>query len=352
MSVSLYNQISQTADARQHKLLLILPIIFLIISKNVHSEWNAEVDTSMYHTDDIGLFSVTRRLSLLEDPTQPVVDRPDQGSDFIYEPNAELTWSNHNSLGEFEAGVDVGGYVFIDHSDYTHGFYQLQIGQTFFTGTEIKFAYEYVPDLFLGKNDILSGESEQEGENEELFSERLTSHVWTIHINQHMTEQLTFRLLGRYGLRNYDAPFQYRDINFWTVGPHLEWEIAPGYELLIGYHYERGYTNKHNARQLLDDISYINHFTSAELKIHLLEKLSAILTFDYEHNTFTSNFDEDIHSSASENIYQGEIELLYELNRETTIKAGWQHGNRKFNFENKAVRNNNLWLGIEYGFSL
>lgn len=352
MPVSPYNLISQAVVNKHVSLLLCLTIVLCIFSKNVHSEWNAEFGSSIYHTDDIGLFSVTRRLSLLEDPTQPVVDRPDQGSDFIYEPNAELTWSNHNSFGEFEAGVDVGGYVFVDHSDYTHGFYELHIGQTFFTGTEITFAYEYVPDLFLGKNDILAGESEQEGEDEELFSERLSSHVWTTHINQHLTEQLTFRLLGRYGLRNYDAPFQYRDINFWTVGPHLEWEFAPGYELLIGYHYERGYTNKHNARQLQDDISYINHYTSAELKIPLLEKLSAVLIFDYEHNTFTSNFDEDVHRNAAENIYQGEIELLYELSHETTIKAGWQHGNRKFDFEDKNVRNNNFWLGIEYGYSL
>jgi hypothetical protein len=343
--------LSKVVCSRQ-KLLLCSMFALHLVSGDAHSQWTGELDTNIYHTDDIGLFSVTRRLSLLEDPTQPVVDHPNQGSDFIYEPSAELMWANHNSLGEFELRFDLGAYVFVDHDDFTHGFYQLQLIQTFFTGIELRFFYDFIPDLFLGENDLLAGEPEHENEDQELFQERLTSHIWAAHINQHISEHLSLRLLGRYGLRNYDAPFKYRDTRFWTIGPHLEWEFAPGFELLIGYHYERGRTNQHNVRRQLEDIAYINHYMSAELKIPLLDKLSAVLIFDYEHNIFTSKYDDDIHHNASENIYQGELELLYELNQQTTIKLGWQHGNRKFNFEDNSVRNNNLWLGIEYGYSL
>jgi hypothetical protein len=351
LTLKRYN-IQKPVISRQVKFLVCATCLVFILSFDVHSEWRGEIDTSIYHTDDIGLFSVTRRLSLLEDPTQPVVDRPNQGSDFIYEPNAELMWSKHNSFGEFELGFDVGGYVFVDHPDFTHGFYQLQLAQTFFSDTEIRLFYDFVPDLFLGDNDLLAGELDDENEEEELFAERLTSHLWTAHINKHLSEHLSVRLLGRYGLRNYDDPFGYRDTRFWTIGPHLEWEISSGLELLLGYHYERGKANQHQARVLQDDISYNNHYASAELKIPLLDKLSAVLIFDYEHNIFTSRYEEDIHHNATENIYQGELELLYELNQATTIKLGWQHGTRKFNFENKNVRNNNVWLGIEYGFGL
>ncbi len=335
------------AVSSKPRLLGIATCLIVLLSVDAQGEWRAEIDTSIYHTDDVGLFSVTRRLSLLEDPTQPVVDRPDQGSDFIYEPNAVLMWSNHNSLGEFELGFDVGGYVFIDHSDFTHGFYQLQLAQTFFSDTEIRLFYDFVPDLFLGDNDLVASESEDEHE-EELFAERLTSHIWTAHINQHLSEHLSLRLLGRYGIRNYDDPFEYRDTRFWTIGPHLEWEFAPGFELLLGYHFERGKANRHQSRLLQDDISYNNHYTSAEFKIPLLERLSVILIFDFEHNIFTSRYEEDIHHNATENIYQGELELLYELNHSAKLKLGWQYGNRKFNFEDKNVKNNNIWLGIEY----
>jgi hypothetical protein len=59
---------------------------------------------------------------------------------------------------------------------------------------------------------------------------------------------------------------------------------------------------------------------------------------------------EDERFGANENIYQGEIELEYELTHATQLKLGWQHGNRKLNTENVTVKNNNVWLGFEYKF--
>lgn len=138
--------------------------VLMFVSLSAYSEWRGEINTSIYYTDDVGLFSVTRRLSLLDDPTQPVVDRPNQGSDFVYEPNVLIAWSGQNSLAEFEIEFDAGGYVFTGHSDYTHGFYEVQLAQTFYTGTELRFAYEFVPDLFLVRMAYLAGESERENE--------------------------------------------------------------------------------------------------------------------------------------------------------------------------------------------
>jgi hypothetical protein len=67
--------------------------LLTIISFGAEAEWSSKVSNSSYYTDDVALFSVTRRLSLKDDPTQPVVDRPHQGGDFIDEPSAELEWS-------------------------------------------------------------------------------------------------------------------------------------------------------------------------------------------------------------------------------------------------------------------
>ena len=101
----------------------------LITSTTVQAKWSAGSDFSAYYTDDVGLFSVTRRLSLEEDPTQPIVDEPDQGSDFVYEPNVYVSWDTENKLGEFLVSLDAGGYIFQNHSDYTHGFLQFAIEQ-------------------------------------------------------------------------------------------------------------------------------------------------------------------------------------------------------------------------------
>jgi len=104
-----------------------------IDSSSVEAGWSAGVDNNAYYTDDVALFSVTRRLSLTDDPTQPVVDRPQQGGDFVYEPRAKLEWSGNNELGEINLSLDAGGYVFVDRSAFTHALYEFQLLQTFST---------------------------------------------------------------------------------------------------------------------------------------------------------------------------------------------------------------------------
>jgi hypothetical protein len=223
--------------------------------------------------------------------------------------------------------------------------FDFDAAQSFETGTKLSLHYNFVPDLFLGRNTFLQPTGE-EIENDETLS----SHYWSFHIDQNITNDVIVRLLSRYGLRNYNAPFSHRDTQFWTIGPHLEWDINEDIEFLIGYHYERGSAEHHKALHFPDDLSYTNHYTSTELKVKLLKKLTANFIFDYEHNASMSHRTEDERFGANENIYQGEIELEYELTHATQLKLGWQHGNRKLNTENVTVKNNNVWLGFEYKF--
>ncbi|MEQ1635472.1 MAG: hypothetical protein ABL903_02200 [Methylococcales bacterium] len=315
------------------------------MSVNVQAGWVTQFKSSAYYTDDVALFSVTRRLSLKDDPTQPVVDRPNQGGDFVYEPGAELAWTEKNALGELNLSLDAEGYVFADQTAYTHGLYELQLSQTFVTGTKVSVDYNFVPDLYLGKN-VLKQDNIESVEQDE----KLNNHFWSVYLDQALTSNLTIRILGRYGLRHYNAPFEHRNTQFWTVGPHLEWDISPGIELLLGYHYERGMADHQRTINVDDDISYINHYASAELKIKIAGRLSGVFIIDYEKNDFTSQYVNDEHRGASENLFQGEVEFLYEIDKSATVKLGWQHGNRKLTTENQSVKNNNMWLGFEYAF--
>ena len=323
----------------------LLPIIGLMLAASPPSlaDWTMAIANSAYYTDDVALFSVTRRLSLTDDPTQPTVDRPRQGSDFVYEPSAEWGWSGQNPLGTMAASINAGGYVFMDKSAFTHGLFEAQWSQTLPSQTQLSLNYNVVPELYLGQNTFktVTGSSAD-------YAERLTSHYGSVHLDQALTDTLTVRLLGRYGQRLYHAPFQHRNTEFWTLGPHLEWEINPNIELLVGYHYERGVADHQQAPHFPDNISYINHYGSAELKIQWLEGFTSLLIVDYEKNSFTSNNAEDEHYGATEQLYQGEIELLYELTAATTVKMGWQHGRRKLTTEPQAIKNTNVWLGVEY----
>ncbi len=298
-----------------------------------------------FYTDDVALFSVSRRLSLKDDPTQPIVDRPDRGGDFVYEPQVEIGWTGQNDLGEFDLSLDAGAYLFTERTEFTHGLFEILLSQSFANGTTISLLYNAAPDLFLGQNLFREREGEEFEEDESL-----SNHYWSVHIDHDLNTNLTMRLLGRYGLRVYNEPFQHRDTEFWTIGPHLEWRIGPDIDLLLGYHYERGYGSQHKAAHFPDDVSYINHFASMELSIRLLEKLTADFIFDYESNDFITGNAEDDHYGAAEIVFQGEIELCYELTERTGIKLGWQHGRRQLTSEAATIKNNNIWLGLDYSF--
>jgi hypothetical protein len=173
----------------------------LVVGNNANAGWSLKTDNNAFYTDDVALFSVTRRLSLKDDPTQPTVDRPSQGGDFVYEPSAELEWSGNDAFGEINLSMDAGGYVFVNQSAFTHGLYEFQLSQTFVTDTKISLHYNFVPDLFLGQN-LFRQANGEESEHDE----KLTNHYWSIHVDQPIADNLTIRLLGRYGLRNYNAP--------------------------------------------------------------------------------------------------------------------------------------------------
>jgi Putative beta-barrel porin 2 len=320
-------------------------VVLLLFHAHAKAEWQTKLGINNYFTDDVALFSVTRRLSLKDDPTQPSVDRPQQGSDFVFEPSAKIKWTGQNNRGELLVSVDAAGYLFSQKTAYSHGLYEIEISQKLPTDTTIRFEYNWVPNLLLGKNEYIHINHVTTEHDEQL-----SSHFWAITVDQQLSQSLTVRLLSRYGLRNYNEPFEHRNTQFWTLGPHIEWQIAPNAELLLGYHYEQGKAKPEQAIGYDDDVSYINHYASVELKLNLLEKLTASFIVDYEKNDFTSQNRSDEHFQAYENLHQGEIELQYELTHEMTVSAGWQHGQRKLNIEPQAIKNNNLWLGVEYTF--
>lgn len=327
---------------------LFLLIYFSILSSASNAEWHTGADFSTYYTDNVSLFSATRRLSVEEDPTQPIVDEPEQRSDFIYEPQAYIKWLTKNQLGELQVSFDAGAYVFQDASEYTHGFFQLEVSQTLAENTRLELIYDYVPDQYIGPKAMVTNQHSH-SEHEEA-EEKLDSHVWSIQVEHELSEHFMLRGLVRYGIRDYTEPFTYRDTQFFTVGSHLEWIISPNIELLVGYHFERGYTDRSQTKQYNDDIGYINNYASAELIVKLMPKLKMKMAVDYEHNDFTSPHTHDIHFNGNENVYQGELEMLYEINHALTLKAGWQHGTRKLNYESHWVDNNNGWIGAEYHF--
>ena len=112
----------------------------------------------------------------------------------------------------------------------------------------------------------------------------------------------------------------------------------------MGYHYERGLADGRKEPALKDDISYFNHFVTAELVINLMKALSLELVLDYERNGFTTGIVDDERNGEHEDVVSGDITLAYELTETAELIAGFQGAYRKESFED-SLQNLNVMFG-------
>lgn len=308
------------------------------------AHWSTEIEGAVYYTDDVSLFSSSRRLALREDPTQPVIDVTGQGSDVVFEPELTIgnTWNNR--VGTTSLSIRSQGFIFAEQSRFTHGTYGISLEQTLPSQTTLSLRYHYGPNLFLGDN------VDRRSENESPTEERVTTHFLAGTIEQEMLDDLTLRVLGRYGVRLYNENFAHRDTHFWTIGPHVDWELRPGIALTVGYHFERGLADGRNQPQFRDDNSYINHYASTELEVEVYEHTTLELALHYERNNFTSDLTGDERKGATEDVWQGDIEIKHQLSNAVQINVGFQRSQRKASFEPRTIIDSNVWIGGAYAF--
>ncbi len=327
-------------------------LVFILFSNTAKSEINFIGEVNVFYTSDVSIFSASRRLSLRGDPTQPFLETVGAGDDVVYEPVITAIKNLEPSWGEMELRFVAQGYVFTSQTKFNHGTYGIQLKQELPAGLGLLFRYHFGPNQFVGKNrnrrqaSIFTSNEHSENPEEDrtnLVSERVTTHFGTMELEREIFHNLSIRALGRYGNRSYNRNFAHRNTDFLTIGTHVEWLIRPGLELMVGYHYERGLSDGRRQPQFEDDVSYINHYVSAEVQAYLTEKTVLMLGFDFEKNQYTANHSE--RRNGEENIYQGDIELRHKVTNNFDIRVGYQRAQRKFTFEEETAILNTFLVG-------
>lgn len=315
------------------------------------------VSSGFYYTDDVAIFSATERLSLNADPTQPALDEwlTGQGDDGVYEPVLKLAKAFTSGYGTTRLEATGDGFVFMNHTRFTHGTLRLEASQDFTPETTLHLIYYYSPDLYLGENFVRqpipeNGEAPAGFEGGPTAAEILTSHIVSVRLDQALTETLEIQLLARYGARRYDPAFAERDLNFWTLGPHLCWQVSPGVSWLVGYHFEEGKVLHSTEFLVADDVSYDNNFLSTELEYEFAEDYRLTVGLHYEINNWLSRQTMDIRYGTHETIYQGEMLLSHTLTAATRVYGGFQYSTRLTDNDTPSINTFNVQLGVEAQF--
>ena len=321
-------------------------VLTLALASTAPAEFTINGRAILFYTDDVGIFSATRRLSRDGDPTQPALDSrlTNQGSDVVFEPDVTLAKTVDTGLGTTQLSVRGQGFIYTDHTRFNHATLRVEALHAVTPRTRVRLRYYYAPDLLLGDN-----EDRRPGAAG-LVEESVTSQIGSMRIEHQVSPALDLRLLGRYGVRRYSDAFAHRDTDFWTIGPHLDWRLAPWVKLGISYHYERGLAEGRNQPQLEDDVSYVNHYGSADLDIELMERLTLMTAFHYERNNWTSGIVGDERQGAHETVLQGEVALVRQVTESWRAFVGVQRASRKQSFESSAVKNTNVGAGVAWTF--
>lgn len=310
------------------------------------AEWSVSGSGTIFYTDDVALFSATRRSGLDGDPSQPVLDvtRTGLGSDMVFEPGFLVSKSITTGLGRTVFSIKPQGFIFAVNPEWNQASVAIEALHAFNPNTAIRLRYFGAPDQLLGTSEVSRAEPEVEAR------ERVTSHVGYIRLEQRLSEHWEIRLQGRVGKRLYNDAFARRNTTFWTIGPHLYWHASEHLRLFAGYQYERGMGSGRHAIEPEEDNSYVHHFFAAGLDAELMPHLELELDFHYERNNWTSGLPDDERNGQHENIYQGTGRLLYQLTDQTALTLSVQRANRGVNAFQRVDHNTNVGVGVIYRF--
>ena len=308
------------------------------------AEWSVNAVGNLHYTDDVAIFSATRRLNLHGDPTQPVLDSvlTGKGSDMVFEPDLNIANSFTSQWGRTEVSVRGQAFVYTVNPRFNHGSFGIQALHEVTPDTKIRVRFYSTPNLLLGDNESKRTDSLEE--------ERVNSHIGSVRLEQRLSDNWELRLLARYGARLYNEEFSQRDTTFWTVGPHLVWHMTERLAWVLGYHYERGLADGRNQPALQDDVSYINHYVALGLEAEVTERLGFEFGVHYERNNWTSGIVGDERKDGHETVWLGEFNGRYRLSSQWGALIGFQRSQRRQSFEPGIVHNTNVTIGASYQF--
>ena len=105
--------------------LIIVSLVSMVALPGIHpawAEWEVRGEGNLYGTEDVALFSATRRLAKDQDPTQPVIDSElaEQGSDAVLEPVLQIDTFFPLFERDTELKVRGQGFIYLDNSRFNH----------------------------------------------------------------------------------------------------------------------------------------------------------------------------------------------------------------------------------------
>lgn len=103
------------------RVLFLIGLSFVAGISEAFAEWSVTANGNIFYTDDVALFSATRRSGIDGDPSQPVLDvtRTGLGSDMVFEPGFLISNSITTGLGRTVFSIKPQGFIFAVNPEWS-----------------------------------------------------------------------------------------------------------------------------------------------------------------------------------------------------------------------------------------
>jgi hypothetical protein len=309
-------------------------------------EWSVQTGAAVSYTTNIFQFSSASRLSIHEDPSQPIPVRDvlSKPSDVIWQPSVRVGRSWLSRLGTGEVSFKTEGALYTQNPSFDNAYYRLAYRQELEPKkTAVQFIYRYTPHQLLGPGRVTS-------QSDEFGEVRTTSHIWRAELQRQITDRWAATLISRYGLRLYQEPFTERDTHFWSVGPQVEFAVRSWATITAAYLYERGLAAGRDDPQTDLDMSYFLHYASFGVRFQLAKPLWLNLGYIYRFRGFTSDLAGDIEFGRRDVIHQGAAEIRYAIWDALHLRLGFQQIQQHSTLGSRSFYSSTVTYGVEYRF--
>jgi hypothetical protein len=309
-------------------------------------EWSLLTGAAVSYTTNIFQFSSASRLSIHEDPSQPIPVRDvlSKPSDVIWQPSVRVARSWSSRLGMSELSFKTEGALYTQNPSFNNAYYRVAYRQELQPKkTAVQLIYRYTPHQLLGPGRVTS-------QSDEFGEVRTTSHVWRAELQRQITDRWGVTFISRYGLRFYDEPFTERDTRFWSIGPQIEFAVRSWSTITVAYLYERGLAAGRDDPQTDLDMSYFLHYASLGVRFQLARPLWLNLGYIYRFRGYTSDLAGDIEFGRRDVIHQGTAEIRYAVSDALQLRLGFQQTQQHSTLGSRSFYSSTVTYGVEYRF--
>lgn len=261
-------------------------------------------------------------------------------ADVIFEPALYASYSTGLPVFYTKFFGDIAGELYTDYNTYSYGIYRVGITQGLPYRISATIRYSLMPDVCL-----------EEDAAKTSCTESTDYHTASLSLDKELAKGLSAGISGKYGIKNYETPYNYKDTRVYGSSADAVYRIAKFLKIGAGYRYERGIADGENDVRHNNDISYFQHILYIRPTFNITPDLSFSFRYLFRDKEYTTNLRQDIdHYNRQDITHKFQIKAGYWILKDLELTVSYERSQKDSNVDYYDYHQNLFMVGGRYLF--